>query len=174
MTMIVFKMFFCYFMSLLTAPNVKNSDILATEHFIFLKNVLEQAGKSHYKEAVYFLPLSSQKFMVLMWSTWEGWKWTWIHVLVLNTGPLDWKYNDSTTRTLLHELSNKNGQTWLKMITKRVTKMFNKIKFGVASGKLKVKNWFIDTLRQTLVFVWNSALQEKFNFYFSGDYCLYW
>ena len=26
-------------------------------------------------------------------------------------------------------------------------------------------------LRQTLVFMWNSALREKFNFYFSGVFC---
>ena len=30
--------------------------------------------ESHYEEAVYFLPLSSQKFLVLTWSTLEGWK----------------------------------------------------------------------------------------------------
>ena len=30
--------------------------------------------QSHYEEAVYFLPLSSQKFMVLIWWTSEGWK----------------------------------------------------------------------------------------------------
>ena len=30
--------------------------------------------QSHYKEAVNFLPLSSQKFLVLIWSTSEGWK----------------------------------------------------------------------------------------------------
>ena len=28
----------------------------------------------HYEEAVYFLPLSSQNFLVLIWSTLEGWK----------------------------------------------------------------------------------------------------
>ena len=28
----------------------------------------------HYWEAVYFLPISSQKFLVLIWSTLEGWK----------------------------------------------------------------------------------------------------
>ena len=31
-------------------------------------------GYSHFEEAVYFLPLSSQKFQVLIWSTSEGWK----------------------------------------------------------------------------------------------------
>ena len=30
--------------------------------------------QSHYEEAVYFLPLSSQKFPVLIWSTSKGWK----------------------------------------------------------------------------------------------------
>ena len=27
--------------------------------------------QSYYEEAVYFLPLSSQKFLVLIWLTWE-------------------------------------------------------------------------------------------------------
>ena len=31
-------------------------------------------GESHFQEAVYFLPLSSQKFLVLVLSTSEGWK----------------------------------------------------------------------------------------------------
>ena len=31
-------------------------------------------GYSHFKEAVYFLPLSSKKFLVLILSTSEGWK----------------------------------------------------------------------------------------------------
>ena len=30
--------------------------------------------RNHYQEAVYFLSLSSQKFLVLIWSTFEGWK----------------------------------------------------------------------------------------------------
>ena len=30
--------------------------------------------QSHYDKAVYFLPLSSQIFLVLIWSTLEGWK----------------------------------------------------------------------------------------------------
>ena len=30
--------------------------------------------QSSYEEAVYFLPLSSQIFLVLIWSTWERWK----------------------------------------------------------------------------------------------------
>ena len=31
-------------------------------------------GYSHFEEIVYFLPLSSQKFLVLILSTSEGWK----------------------------------------------------------------------------------------------------
>ena len=31
-------------------------------------------GYSHFEEAVYFLPFSSQKFLVLILSTSEGWK----------------------------------------------------------------------------------------------------
>ena len=31
-------------------------------------------GESHFEEAVYFLLLSSQKFLVLILSTSEGWK----------------------------------------------------------------------------------------------------
>ena len=31
-------------------------------------------GYSHFEEAVYFLPLSSQKFLLLFLSTSEGWK----------------------------------------------------------------------------------------------------
>ena len=30
--------------------------------------------QNHYEEAIYFLPLCSQKSLVLIWSTWEGWK----------------------------------------------------------------------------------------------------
>ena len=33
-----------------------------------------KAIQSHYEETVYFLPLSSQKLLVLIWSTSEGWK----------------------------------------------------------------------------------------------------
>ena len=31
-------------------------------------------GYSRFEEAVYFLPFSSQEFLVLILSTWEGWK----------------------------------------------------------------------------------------------------
>ena len=33
--------------------------------------------QSHYKEAVYFLPISSRIFLVLIWPKLEGWKVEW-------------------------------------------------------------------------------------------------
>ena len=46
--------------------------------------------QSHY-EVVYFLPLSSREFILLIWSTTKGWKtkWPWSHPLVLNPRTLD-------------------------------------------------------------------------------------
>ena len=70
-------------------------------------NFLKQ-GYSHFEEAVYFLPLSSQKFLVLILSTLEGWKvdlsWPWSHPVpvVLNTEPLDLISSPLTTWPLLH------------------------------------------------------------------------
>ena len=52
----------------------------------------------------------------------------------------------------------------------RVTKIVKETKFEEARGKLDTKN---DLLRKTLVFMWNSALREIFNFYFSVVFCWY-
>ena len=41
---------------------------------IFMDGVQLPHGYSHFEEAVYFLPFSSQKFLVLILSTSEGWK----------------------------------------------------------------------------------------------------
>ena len=41
----------------------------------------------------------------------------------------------------------------------------------VKKNKLQLRTKY---LRQTLVFMWNSALREKFNFCFSGVFCYYW
>ena len=40
----------------------------------FMDGVQLPQSYSHLKEAVYFLPFSSQKFLVLILSTSEGWK----------------------------------------------------------------------------------------------------
>ena len=41
---------------------------------LFMDGVQLPQGKSHFEEAVYFLPLGSQKFLVLILSALEGWK----------------------------------------------------------------------------------------------------
>ena len=41
---------------------------------LFMDGVQLSQGYSHFEEAVYFLPFSSQKFLVLILSTSEGWK----------------------------------------------------------------------------------------------------
>ena len=41
---------------------------------LFMDGVQLPQGWSHFEEAVYFLPLSSQKFLVLILSTSKGWK----------------------------------------------------------------------------------------------------
>ena len=45
MNMIVCKIFFCFFLSLLTGLIVKSSHILIGTYFIFLGNVLDQGWK---------------------------------------------------------------------------------------------------------------------------------
>ena len=64
--------------------------------------------QSHNKKTVYFLPLSPQKFLVLIWSTLEGWKTdlTLSCLLVFNPGPLDWENSTITTRPLLLKILN--------------------------------------------------------------------
>ena len=42
-------------------------------HF-FMDGVQLPQGYSHFEEAVYFLPLSYKKLVVLIWSTSQGWK----------------------------------------------------------------------------------------------------
>ena len=45
------------------------------KHSLAYANVVQlPQGYSHLEEAVYFLPFSSQKFLVLILSTSEGWK----------------------------------------------------------------------------------------------------
>ena len=58
---------------------------------------------SHFEEAVYFLPLSPQKFLALTLSISEGCKAesTLEPPSGLNMGPLDWESSALTTRPLL-------------------------------------------------------------------------
>ena len=41
---------------------------------LFIDGVQLPEGYSYFEEEVYFLPLSSQKFLILILSTLEGWK----------------------------------------------------------------------------------------------------
>ena len=51
---------------------------------------------------LFFLPLSSQKFLLFIWSNLQRWKAesTLSHPVVLNTGSVDWKNSRLTTRPL--------------------------------------------------------------------------
>ena len=59
----------------------------------------------------------------------------------------------------------------------RVTKIVKEIKFEGVLGELEAKKLFLiqsftNYLRLSLVFMWNSALQKKFNFCFSRVFLL--
>ena len=58
------------------------------------------SGLVHFEEAVYFLPLSSQIFLVLSYRPRKDKRLSrpWSHLVVLNMGPLDWKFSTLTTR----------------------------------------------------------------------------
>ena len=61
----------------------------------------------------------------------------------------------------------------------RVTKIFKQIKFEVVWGKLAAKLCFQRQsskkhLRETLMFMWNSTLQQKFISYISVVFGYYW
>ena len=61
----------------------------------------------------------------------------------------------------------------------RVMKIVKQIKFEglVRSKKLFPETTIYKTFEMNMrneIFIWNSALREKFNFYFSWDFCLYW
>ena len=86
----------------LPSPSKKIKLKKKTLHPLFTDGVQLPQGKSHFKEAVYFLPLNSQKFLVLILSTSEGWKAesTLEPPSGFEHGTLDWKSNALTTRPL--------------------------------------------------------------------------
>ena len=59
-------------------------------------------GYSHFEEAVYFLPLSSQIFWYSLYRPRKDERLSrpWSHPVVLNTEPLDWESSALTTRLL--------------------------------------------------------------------------
>ena len=66
----------------------------------FIDGVQLSQGYSHFEEAVYFLPFSSQKFLVLIYQPRKDERLSrpWSHPVVLKTGPLDWESSTLTTR----------------------------------------------------------------------------
>ena len=67
----VFKMFLQTVSDAIPVCSTKKTLILWP---LFMDGVQLPQGKSHFKEAVYFLTLSYQKPLVLISSTLEGWK----------------------------------------------------------------------------------------------------
>ena len=65
-------------------------------------------GYSHFEEAVYFLPLSPQKFLVLCRPRKdERLSRPWSHPVVLSTATLDWESSALTTSPLLVKIYQK-------------------------------------------------------------------
>ena len=72
---------------------------------LFMDRVQLPQGQRHFEEAIYFLPVSCQKYLVLILSTSEGCK---AELILkppsgLNVGPLDWESSALTTRPLIHK-----------------------------------------------------------------------
>ena len=71
---------------------------------LFTDRVQLPQGWSHFKEAVSFLPLNPQEFLVLLYQPWKDERLSrpWSHLVLLNTGPPDWESSALTTRPLLY------------------------------------------------------------------------
>ena len=72
---------------------------------IFMDGAQLSQGYSHYKETVYFLPLSRRKSSYSFDWPWKDERLSWpcSNSVVLNQGPLDWESSTLTTRSLLHK-----------------------------------------------------------------------
>ena len=132
-------------MFLLTALIVKNSLILAGFYFIFLK------------------------------PSWTKLESLWIPNLDLSEKigkvVIEVRQNLALFRNLVSLILS-----WNCVKRLIVTKLVQKINFEGTWGKLKAKNCFqrqswTKYMIQTLVFLWNSLIQESFSFYFSAVFC---
>ena len=143
--MIVCKIFFC-FLCLFQHLNLLKTDVFRLEVTLsFYKNVLKQTLKF---------------FNTKFWAQWKGQK------------------SSYQIRQILALFCSLNALIldWNSMSGLRVTKIVKEIKFKGVWGELESKKGFqrkpfTKYLRLTLVFRWNSALPEKFNFYFSRVFC---
>ena len=141
----VCKNFVLLSMFLLTALIVKNSLILAGFYFIFLK------------------------------PSWTKLESLWIPNLDLSEKigkvVIEVRQNLALFCNLVSLILSWNG---VKRLI--VTKLVQKINLEVTWGKLEAKICFqrqswTKYMIQTLVFIWNSVIQESFNFYFSAVFC---
>ena len=75
---------------------------LLTSWPLFMDGVQLPQGYSHFEEAVYFLPFSSQKFLILIYRPRKNERLSqpWSHPVVLDTGLLHWESSTLTTRPL--------------------------------------------------------------------------
>ena len=142
------KNFILLFMSLLTAPVVKNSYIYAIIYLIFIKNVLKNSS-------------SAKKFFKSL------------PVLNFNLR----KKMEIAVRKILAPFYNLVALMlgWNCVKGLRVTWIVKKNKFEGVWGRLAVRNCFQRQsfkkhLRQILVFMWNRAIRQTFNFHFSVNF----
>ena len=71
---------------------------------LFMDGVQLPQGQRHFEEAVYFFPLSPQKFLVLTLPRKdERLSRPCSHPVVLNTRPMDWESSTLITTSLLHK-----------------------------------------------------------------------
>ena len=94
------------FLYIIISPFHTNIKKKKTLWLFVMDGVQLSQGYSHYKETVYFLPLSPMKSWYSFDWPWkdERQSWPWSHPVVLNPGPLDWEFSTLTTRPLLRSL----------------------------------------------------------------------
>ena len=145
MTRIVWKIFFCFLCLNKQLQLLKTVILLAEIYFIFVESVIHQTLKAF-----------NTKF-----------------------GP-QWK--DRKSRSQVKEMfalfcklvALILGQNCIKLV--RVTKIVKQLKFQGSWWRVKAKyclrrEFWPKYLRQSVVFLWNSTLREKFNFYCSTIFC---
>ena len=76
--------------------------------------------------------------------------------------------NEETNIIIKIVKSLKGSGLLIKGISVAIQNKVKEQKVGLLSMLLQLWTKY---LRQTLVFMWNSALQEKFNFYFGEGFC---
>ena len=135
-------------MSLLNAPIVNNSHILARVCLIFLENCPDQTRRF---------------FITKFGPHWKDWKSSYQVGKIL-----------SLSRNLIALILAWNCVKGLT-VTKIVKKInFERVWGELRAKSCFQRQSRTGHLRQALVFMWNSALREGLNFHFQGILCYYW